>query len=95
MSTGHHGSIDADQRDMLERFSDQVNNIAARAWPQGRMSNDDDGELTYGVATDVRHQCIKIVFPKPVEWIGLGPEEAEVLRDKLTTAMLELRGITP
>lgn len=101
MATPHHGEppqeslADRQERARLQRlFMDQINKTAKRAWPDGRTSHDDDGELAYAVATDLKHRVIRIQFSKPVEWLGLDQEAAEKLRDTLTERLHELRGIT-
>jgi hypothetical protein len=93
MATSHHSTVDDEQRALLKRFSDECDGIAKREWPDGRVSNEDDGSLSYALATDVRHRCIRMVFPKPVTWLGFDREAAEHLRDQLTERLLELRGI--
>ncbi len=78
----------------MERFHNELDGIAKREWPDGRVSNEDDGVLSYAITTDVQHRCIRITFPKPVTWLGLDRESAEQVRDQLTERLLELRGIT-
>jgi len=56
------------------------------------MGADDDGELAYAIANDDRHQTIVMRFGKPVEWIALGIEDAEQLRDDLTDRLQALLG---
>ena len=90
MATSNHGS----QRELIERFQQQQNQEYARRFPSGRLGADDDGELTYAIAADPKRQKILIQFAHPTDWIGLGPEEAEALRDILTQKLFELRGIT-
>jgi glucose-6-phosphate 1-dehydrogenase len=36
------------------------------------------------VTLDLRHKVIRIVFKKPIDWIGLDLETARALRDKLS-----------
>lgn len=92
MSVEHRG--DAKQLAAMRRLSEQLDGTARRVYPEGRMGAEDDGELSYAVTTDKRHRTIVIRFGKPVEWIGLGVEHAEQLRDQLTERLQELRGIT-
>lgn len=93
MSTSHHGDLDNEQQTQLKRFNDELARIAKREWPDGRVSNEDDGSLSYALATDMRHRCIRMVFPKPITWLGFDRAAAEQLRDQLTERLLELRGI--
>jgi hypothetical protein len=78
----------------MERFHNELEGIAKREWPDGRISNEDDGVLSLAITTDLQHQCIRIAFAKPVTWLGLDRESAEHLRDQLTERLLELRGIS-
>lgn len=88
----HHG--EKPQSDLIQRFMDQANGTARREWSAGRMGGEDDGDLAYSMATDTKRQVIVIRFGKPVEWIGLGVEEATQLRDSLNERIMALRGIT-
>lgn len=92
MSLSHHG--DDERNELMKRFVDQATGTADRQFPAGRMGAEDDGQLSYAIATDDRHRAIVIRFPKPVDWIGLGLDEATELRDQLTERLLALRGIT-
>lgn len=89
MSLGHHGDSK-----VVQRLLDQLNGTAKREYPRGRMGHDDDGALSYVIATDLPRQTIIIRFGKPVEWVGMGIPEAEQLRDALTDRIHELRGVT-
>jgi hypothetical protein len=92
MSLNHHGSSD-EQSQLHKLFLEQATGTAKRAFPSGRMGAEDDGQLTYAMATDDRHKTIVIRFPKPVDWIGLDVKAAEDLRDQLTERLMALRGI--
>jgi hypothetical protein len=91
MASQHHG--DGEQSRLIKRFFDQANGQAKRAYPNGRVGADDEGELAYAIAADPRHQIIRIEFNKPVDWIGLDRASAEKLRDILEEKLMELRGI--
>lgn len=90
MSASHHGN----ESDNMQRFVDQINGTARREYPAGRMGAEDDGALVYAIAADVEKQRVVIRFGKRVEWIGLGVDELEALRDKLSEHLFLLRGIT-
>lgn len=92
MSSSHHG--EGERSDLIKRFMEQQSGKYYRRFPEGRTGADDDGELTYAIATDDQHRTIVIKFAHPTEWIGLGAKEAEELRDQLTERILALRGIT-
>ncbi len=56
-------------------------------FPKGKLNEDDQGELTIGVATDKEKKTVIINFGKRVAWIGLPAEELKIfiniLQDKL------------
>ena len=96
MATPHHGSKEQrEQMEIAKRFLDQLEGKAKRAYPNGRVSGDDEGELAFAIAADPKHQIIRIEFNKPVDWLGLDRDSAEKLRDLLTEKLMELRGIVP
>jgi len=47
---------------------------ATGAFPEGRISEDDEGELRLGVTRE--GEVIKLAFGKPVAWLGFPPETA-------------------
>ena len=92
MTVSHHG--DHERLEAMQRFTEQIDGTARREYSAGRMGAEDDGDLSYAIATDDRHGTIVIRFGKPVEWIGLGIKEATELRDQLTDRLHAMRGIT-
>lgn len=44
--------------------------------PYGSVGPDDEGELRLGMAADHAHGIVRIVFGKPVGWLGLPTNEA-------------------
>lgn len=79
MSTSHHGFSEEDrkkQEEMIKRFLGQVDGRVERAYSQGRIRPDDDGDLAYAVAADEKHGTVIIDFGKAIAWIGLKPQEA-------------------
>lgn len=92
MATQHHG--DGERSKLMERFMEQQTGQYLRRFPDGRTGADDDGELTYAMATDDKHRTIVIKFAHPTEWIGLDVASATELRDQLTERIMALRGIT-
>lgn len=93
MSVPHHGDLPQEQSELMKLFMEQATGTAKRQFPAGRMGAEDDGALTYAIATDDRYRTIVIRFPKPIEWIGLDISAAEQLRDSLTERLMALRGI--
>jgi hypothetical protein len=51
MASQHHG--DSEQSRLIKRFLDQANGQAKRAYPNGRVGADDEGELAYAIAADL------------------------------------------
>lgn len=47
-----------------------------RTYPRGRISGDDEGETAAAMAVDHATKTLIIRYPKPVQWVGYGPEEA-------------------
>lgn len=92
MATPHHGS--REQSELIKRFQEQQSREYARKFPDGRINENDDGELTYAVAADPKRQLVLIQFAHPTDWVGLGPDDAQKLIDSLQAKLFELRGIT-
>ena len=98
MSFDHHARRESSepnrvQSELMRRFIDQINGTAKRQYPAGRMGAEDDGQLSYALATDDRNQTIIMRFGKPVEWVGLGVHDAEELIQSLTERVLYLKGV--
>lgn len=91
MSVPHHSS--EEQEGLRRRFLDQFMGVDRRTFSDGRTGPDDDGDLTFAIATDTKHGVIRIQFPKPIEWISLNRESTEQLCEELQERLLELRGI--
>jgi hypothetical protein len=85
MSTGHHGTSDDRERinEAMQRLFDQVQGKAKRAYPEGRMSAEDDGELAFAVGIDAKSGTVVLNFGKPVAWMGMGPGDARRLAQML------------
>lgn len=84
MSLSHHHS--PEEIESQKRLLDQFLNRATPKFPAGHINADDDGELAFAVAADLRRNVVIINFGKPVDWIGLGKKEvlmlANLLHDK-------------
>lgn len=60
---------------------------ATGKFPYGKLNDDDEGELTLGVAYDKLDGVVRIEFGTPVAWIGLTPPQAiEFAKALLTNA---------
>lgn len=49
---------------------------ATGSFPQGQLSDDDQGGLRMGVAYDKLNGIVRLEFGKPVAWLGLPPPQA-------------------
>jgi len=85
MSSPHHG----EERELMERFGEEMERRARRRWPDGRVSADDDGMTAFGFAHDRKHHVLRIEFSKPIDWMGLDVDAATQLRDRLNTFITE------
>lgn len=59
-------------------------------FPQGKISRNDEGELSFAIALDLSKQAVVIRFAKPVDWIGLDRKSALHLADLLIQKAAEL-----
>ena len=87
MSVQHHGfqgePMDEEMKKLFQRFEDQKSGKAKRTYSDGRKAADDEGDLAFKIGPDEKGEFIKIEFGKPVEWIGLPPENAIALAQML------------
>ncbi len=96
MSTGHHGQSsggindDGKKRmdDAIKRLIAQGDGAAKRAYPEGRMSADDEGELAFAVG--IQKGNVVLSFNKPVTWMGLGAADAVKLAELLIAKAKEI-----
>lgn len=87
----HHSEWqDPETREVFNRFMSQIMGDKKREWPEGRLNGEDDGVSAYAIAADPRRQVVIIRFPKPMDWIGLGINDAMALRNKLDEKIDEL-----
>lgn len=58
-----------------------------RTYPDGRIGAEDEGELRFAIAADVKHNVVVVRFPTPVGWLAFPMEDCEkfiqLLRDKM------------
>jgi len=90
MSFSHHGEMHGPDSEIMKRFLEQVEGKAKRQFPAGRMGHDDDGTLAFAITTDTQRKVVTIRFGKPVEWIGLGPDDCVKLAQKLIDCAKEI-----
>jgi hypothetical protein len=82
MSVQHHASPEehANTRRMLDEF---LGNAKPR-FPQGKISEDDEGELAFAVAVDPIRKVVMLRFSKPVDWLGMDKQSTLKLAVMLT-----------
>lgn len=56
---------------------------ATGSFPQGHLSDDDQGGLRMAVAYDKLNGIVRVEFGKPVAWLGLPPDNAVQLANLL------------
>lgn len=93
MSFPHHGdspmsddmrkAFEADQQRLRERHQQQREGTTKRAYPEGRLAPDDEGELAFTVEGDEDAQVVKVDFGKPVTWVAIPPQQAVALAQVL------------
>ncbi len=59
-------------------------------FPQGKMSDHDDGELKVAMAVDKKNNRIVIDFGTPITWVGLSAEDARMLAISLLLKVKEM-----
>lgn len=64
-----------------------------RRYPEGKIRNDDEGEVRVGVATDYRGQAVIVSFEHGVKWFGLSKASALELAQMITNHANELPDI--
>lgn len=56
---------------------------ASGQFPQGKLNDDDEGELRLGITYDKLTGVVMVNFGKPVAWLGLPPPEAREFAQKI------------
>lgn len=82
MSFPHH-SEPYEQSELLKRFQEEREGKSQREFPEGRLSGDDDGSLTFKVGSDPEKGIVAIEFSKPTLWVAAGPQQAVELAQLL------------
>jgi len=65
---------------------------ATGEFPEGKLNKDDEGQLLFGVAADVRKGVVIVNFNTPVNWFALPPDLADQLATLLQNKANEVRG---
>lgn len=64
---------------------------ATGQFPKGKLNKEDEGALAMAVASDFENRKVMINFGKPVEWLGLDPEDAVQLARMLMHKASEVK----
>lgn len=82
----HHGSSSPDENPLekdaeLRARMHELNSKLLGEFPDGKSSVEDEGAIAMVVKTE--GGVVKLVFGKPVAWVGLTPEQAAQLGSDL------------
>lgn len=76
MSFPHHGEEFEHQSELLKRFQAEREGKSQREFPEGRLSGDDDGSITFKIGADADKGVVAIEYSKPVGWVAMSPQQA-------------------
>lgn len=62
-------------------------------FPMGKLSDEDEGELTIAITADPKTQRVILNMGAPTAWIGFTYEQAMALSESFRDRAFELRGI--
>ena len=65
---------------------------ATGRFPQGKLCNEDEGEIKIGITCDISTATVMIAFGKPVEMIGFTADQAVDLANLILARADEVRG---
>jgi hypothetical protein len=65
-----------------------------RRYPKGRINEEDDGEMMYGIALNHETNRLMIRFSKPTLWIGLDTDSAMQLVTAIAQGLTKMTGQT-
>jgi hypothetical protein len=74
--------------DPMEKSLAEIHEKIAGTFPDGKLTEHDEGALAIGVG--LKDGKVVIEFPTPVRWIGLTPDKARLIGELL---ILRSRGI--
>lgn len=83
MSFAHHHEDYERQSELLKRFNEEREGSAQREFPEGRLSGDDDGSLTFKIGADPEKGVVAIEFSKPSHWVAMSPKQAVEVAQQL------------
>lgn len=76
----HHGD-DSNNDTAKKLFKEMFG--ATGEFPEGKLNENDQGEIKFGVAADNDSGKILLSFGKPIAWVGMSPGQAIALADSL------------
>jgi len=77
----HHSSDRDEARAALQQKFHEAMKDTLGEYPNGKLNQKDEGALP--MAITVEDGVVKLVFPKPVAWVGFTPEQAAQLGNDL------------
>lgn len=83
MSCAHHHEDYERQSELLKRFQEERDGTAQREFPEGRLSGDDDGSITFKIGVDPDKNVVAMEFSKPTHWVAMPPQQAVELAQQL------------
>lgn len=64
---------------------------ALKTHSEGRIHASDEGDIRFGIASDLAHGVVVLSFGTPVTWLGMPPDVAEALGKTLLEHAAEVR----
>jgi hypothetical protein len=81
MSMSHHES--EMNNELLQRLIDQRDGKAKPEFPNGKISENDEGAIAFKISPDPEGKVVVLDFGKQVRCVGMRPEEAVQLAQML------------
>jgi len=88
----HHGD-ESQIRRLQENLVREMGLGPTGKFPNGKLNDDDEGEITVAIAADKAKGVVVIDFGKPTAWIGFTPDQAVDIAEMLHAKARECRGI--
>jgi hypothetical protein len=82
-----HGELPEELREQLRAMQQDFQG----AYPEGRLSPDDQGALA--IAVGVERGKVVLAFAKPIDWIAFGPEQARAVAKMILQRAQDCDGI--
>lgn len=61
-------------------------------FPEGKLSEEDEGELALSIGCNHENRLVVIDFGKKVTWIGMRPDQAKEFADTILKHVATLQG---